>query len=158
MMMIGERVTTYIRKSFQLKGIDDDRVLTVRMKNEGGVVAYLNAVKVGRFNLVEDFDGDTESINVHDASVFSKFHILIGLVGVREGKDGMSFEVHRSVGTSSFEELVFDASGVFGVAVCSTVIDSYSRKDSNGLVSGSLDEMIYNRNMSGKRGHMWSGW
>ena len=54
----------------------------------------------------------------------------------------MAFEVHRPVGTSSSEELVFDASGVFGVEVCSTVIDSYSRKDSNGLVSGSLDEMM----------------
>ena len=74
--------------------------------------------------------------------MFSKFHILLGLVGVREGKNGMSFEVHRPVDTSSSEELVFDASGVFGVEVCSTVIDSYSRKDSNGLVSGSLDEMM----------------
>ena len=34
MMVIGERVTTYIRKSFQLKGVDDYRVLAVRMKNE----------------------------------------------------------------------------------------------------------------------------
>ena len=141
-MVIGERVTTYIRKSFQLKGIDDYRVLNVRMKYEGGVVAYLNGVKVGRFNLVEDFDDDTESTNVHDASVFSKFHIILGLVGVREGKNVMAFEVHRPVGTSSSEELVFDASGVFGMEVCSTVIDSYSRKDSNGLVSGSLDEMM----------------
>ena len=64
MMVIGERVTTYNRKSFQLKGIDDYRVLNVRMKYEGGVVAYLNGVKVGRFNLVEDFDGDTESMRV----------------------------------------------------------------------------------------------
>ena len=68
MMVIGERVTTYIRKSFQLKGVDDYRVLTVRMKNEGGVVAYLNGVKVGRFNLVEDFDGDTESMRVYSRS------------------------------------------------------------------------------------------
>ena len=68
MMEIGERVTTYIRKSFQLKGVDDYRVLTVRMKNEGGVVAYLNGVKVGRFNLVEDFDGDTESMRVYSRS------------------------------------------------------------------------------------------
>ena len=68
MMMIGERVTTYIRKSFQLKGVDDYRVLTVRMKNEGGVVAYLNGVKVGRFNLVEDFDGDTKSMRVYSRS------------------------------------------------------------------------------------------
>ena len=141
-MVIGERVTTYIRKSFQLKGIDDYRVLNVRMKYEGGVVAYLNGVKVGRFNLVEDFDDNTESISVHDASAFSKFHIILGLVGVREGKNVMAFEVHRPVGTSSSEELVFDASGVFGVEVCSTVIDSYSRKDSNGLVSGSLDGMM----------------
>ena len=40
------------------------QVLNVRMKYEGGVVAYLNGVKVGRFNLVEDFDGDTESMRV----------------------------------------------------------------------------------------------
>ena len=76
----------------------------------------------------------------------------------------MAFEVHRPVGTSSSEELVFDASGVFGVEVCSTVIDSYSRKDSNGLVSGSLDGMLdldpYTKqeHCQGKEGHMWSGW
>ena len=47
MIVIGrgreeERVTTYIRKSFQLKGIEDYRVLNVRVKYEGGVVAYVN--------------------------------------------------------------------------------------------------------------------
>ena len=34
----GETVTTYLRKSFQLTGIDDYQVLNIRMKYAGGVV------------------------------------------------------------------------------------------------------------------------
>ena len=92
MMVIGERVTTYIGKSFQLKGIDDYRVLTVRMKNEGGVVAYLNGVKVGRFNLVEDFDGDTESMRVCsrcECVLEVPHHSRIGWCKGREECDGI---------------------------------------------------------------------
>ena len=87
MMEIGERVTTYIRKSFQLKGIDDDRVLTVRMKYEGGVVAYLNGVKVGRFNLVEDFGMVVQ--NRCECVLEVPHHSRIGWCKGREECDGV---------------------------------------------------------------------
>ena len=131
-------VTTYIRKSFQLTGIDNYQVLNVRVKYTGGVVAYFNGNRVARFNIIGSFDDSTESIEIHDASVFSKFHIVLVAAGVQEGTNVIAFEVHRPVGTSSSDPFVFDATGVFGVETCSTVIDSYSALDSTEITTGSL--------------------
>jgi len=132
------RVTTYIRKSFQLTNIDDYQVLNVRMKYAGGVVVYFNGNKVARFNLADEFDSDTESLEVHDSTVFSKFHIILVTAGVQEGTNVIAFEVHRPVGTSSSTPFVFDATGVFGVETCSTVVDSYASVTSTKVTSGSL--------------------
>ena len=119
-------MTTYLRKSFQLTGIDDYQVLNIRMKYAGGVVVYFNGNKVARFNLIEDFDSNTESIEIHDATLFSKFHIIVPNSGVQEGTNVVAFEIHRPVGTSSSAPFVFDATGVFGVNDCSTTLDSFS--------------------------------
>ena len=132
------RVTTYIRKSFQLTNIDDYQVLNVRMKYAGGVVVYFNGNKVARFNLADEFDSDTESLEVHDSTVFSKFHIILVTAGIQEGTNVIAFEVHRPVGTSSSTPFVFDATGVFGVETCSTVVDSYASVTSTKVTSGSL--------------------
>ena len=135
-------VTTYIRKSFQIPNIDDYQVLNARVKYAGGVVVYFNGNKVARFNLDENFDDETESIEVHDATVFSKFHIILATAGIQAGTNVVAFEVHRPVGTSSSEAFVFDATGVFGVETCSTVIDSYSVLDSTQISSGTLAGMM----------------
>ena len=135
-------VTTYIRKSFQLTGISDYQVLNMRVKYAGGVVVYFNGNKVARFNLEENFDEETESIAVHDSTVFSKSHVILSASGVQEGTNVVAFEVHRPVGTSSSEAFVFDATGVFGVETCSTVIDSYSSLDSTNPSSGTLAGMM----------------
>lgn len=138
----GETVTTYLRKSFQLTGIDDYQVLNIRMKYAGGVVVYFNGNKVARFNLIEDFDANTESIEIHDATLFSKFHIIVPTSGVQEGTNVVAFEIHRPVGTSSSDSFVFDATGVFGVNDCSTTIDSYFYQNSTALISGSLNDIL----------------
>ena len=135
-------VTTYIRKSFQIPNIDDYQVLNARVKYAGGVVVYFNGNKVARFNLDENFDDETESIEVHDATVFSKFHIILATAGIQAGTNVVAFEVHRPVGTSSSEAFVFDATGVFGVETCSTVIDSYSALESTQPSSGTLAGMM----------------
>ena len=135
-------VTTYIRKSFQLTNVEDYQVLNVRMKYAGGVAVYFNGNRVARFNLIDEFDANTESIEVHDATVFSKFHIILVTAGVQEGTNVIAFEVHRPVGTSSSEAFVFDATGVFGVETCSTVVDSYSALNSTTLYSGALEEVF----------------
>ena len=135
-------VTTYIRKSFQLTNVDDYQVLNVRMKYAGGVAVYFNGNRVARFNLIDDFEFNTESIEVHDATIFSKFHIILVTAGVQEGTNVIAFEVHRPVGTSSSEPFVFDATGVFGVETCSTVIDSYSFLNSTTLSTGTLNEIF----------------
>ena len=138
----GETVTTYLRKSFQLTGIDDYQVLNIRMKYAGGVVVYFNGNKVARFNLIEDFDANTESMTIHDATLFSKFHILLVTAGIQEGTNVVAFEIHRPVGTSSSDSFVFDATGVFGVNDCSTTIDSYFYQNSTALISGSLHDIL----------------
>ena len=128
-------VTAYIRKSFQLTNIDDYQVLNVRMKYTGGVAVYFNGNRVARFNLIENFDANTESIAVHDSTEDSKFHIVLVTAGVQEGTNVVAFEVHRPVGTSSSDPFVFDATGVFGVETCSTTLDSFSALTSTPLVS-----------------------
>ena len=118
--------TIYIRKSFQLTNVNEYSVMNIRLKYTGGVVVYFNGNRVARFNLVENFDASTESIALHDAETFSKFHIILSMAGVQEGTNVIAFELHRPVGVSSPYIVVFDATGVFGMNDCSTVIDSYS--------------------------------
>ncbi|KAK8806653.1 hypothetical protein WA171_004334 [Blastocystis sp. BT1] len=131
-------ITTYIRKSFTMSGLNDYQVLNVRVKYSGGVAAYLNGNLVARFNLAEDFDSNTESLAVHDSTVFSKFHVILSTSGIEEGINVFSFEIHRPLSGSSSDPVVFDATGVFGVEDCSTVVDSYSSLTSTDLESGTL--------------------
>ena len=49
-------ITTYIRKSFTMSGLNDYQVLNVRVKYSGGVGAYVNGNVVARFNLEDEFD------------------------------------------------------------------------------------------------------
>ena len=121
-----ESVTTYIRKTFELTTVNDYQVLNIRMKYAGGVAVYFNGKLFGRFNLEKNFDATTESIAVHDATLFSKFHAILPAVGAQEGTNVVAFEIHRPVGTSSSEPVVFDATGVFGVDDCNPAIDTYS--------------------------------
>ena len=135
-------VTTYIRKTFSLSGIDDYQVLNVRIKYTGGVAVYLNGNRVARFNLDRDFDSATEGSTLHDATAFSKFHIILVTAGIEEGTNVIAFEVHRSSRSSSSDPVVFDATGVFGVETCSTVIDSYSEATSTTPTAGMLANMM----------------
>ena len=136
-------ITTYIRKSFTMSGVNDYQVLNVRVKYSGGVAAYLNGNLVARFNLEDDFDSNTESLAVHDSTVFSKFHVILSTSGIEEGSNVFSFEIHRPLSGSSSDPVVFDATGVFGVEDCSTVVDSYSSLESttptSGTVAGIMD-------------------
>lgn len=135
-------VTTYIRKSFQLTNVDDYQVLNARVKYAGGVAVYFNGNKVARLNLIETFGEHTESMTIHDPTVFSKFHVILGTAGIQEGKNVIAFEVHRPVGTSSADPFVFDATGVFGVETCSTIIDSFSDVSSTEPLSGSIEDLM----------------
>ena len=109
-----------------MSGLNDYEVLNVRVKYSGGVGAYVNGNLVARFNLEEDFDSLSLSITDHDPNVFSKFHVILATSGIEEGNYVFSFEIHRPLSGSSSDPVVFDATGVFGVEDCSTVVDSYS--------------------------------
>ncbi|KNB41456.1 hypothetical protein JH06_5430 [Blastocystis sp. subtype 4] len=140
-------ITTYIRKSFTMSGVNDYQlndyqVLNVRVKYSGGVAAYLNGNLVARFNLEEEFTSSSLSITDHDSSVFSKFHVILATAGIQEGTNVFSFEIHRRVGGTSSDPVVFDATGVFGVDDCSTVVDSYSSLTSTNPSSGTLADIM----------------
>ena len=131
--------TAYVRREVTIPLIEDYHVLNVRMKYAGGVVAYMNGVKVARFNLEENYDASSEALMVHDASLFSKFHVVLSTVGAVSGKNMISFEIHRAPGESG---VVFDATGVFGVNDCSIVVDSYSSVDGTDVVGCTKEELL----------------
>ena len=131
---MGNHMTTtvYARHEVQMPSLEDYAVLNVRVKYTGGLTVYFNGNKVARFNLAEEFEAGTEAQTVHDASVFSKFHVILSTVGAVAGKNVIAFEIHHAGGESA---IVFDATGVFGVNECSPVQDSFSAVDAT-TVSG----------------------
>ena len=135
-------ITTYIRKSFSISGVSDYQVMNVRVKYAGGVAAYLNGNLVARLNLIEDFDSNTLSITDHDSNTFSKFHVILSTAGIQEGTNVFAFEIHRPLGASSSASVVFDATGVFGVEDCSTVVDTYASLTSTNPTSGTLANIM----------------
>ncbi|KAK8832686.1 hypothetical protein WA577_004081 [Blastocystis sp. JDR] len=134
--------TAYIRHEVQIPSLEDYHVLNVRVRYAGGVAVYFNGHIVARFNLEEGFDASSEALTTHDASAFSKFHVILSTAGAVTGKNVMAFEVHRAPGQS---ELVFDATAVFGVNDCSPVVDSFAAIDASE-VSGCRKEDLLDLN------------
>ena len=131
--------TEYLRHEVQIPSLEDYHVLNVRVKYIGGIAAYFNGHLVARFNLEDSFDASTEAITVHDASVFSKFHVILSTVGAVAGKNVMAFEVHRAPGQS---EIVFDATGVFAVNDCSVVVDTFSSIETSGVTNCKKEDLL----------------
>ena len=139
---VNEKITTYIRKEVTIPDINSYYVLNIRMKYTGGVAAYFNGKLVARFNLQENFNENSESITSLDSPMWSKFHIILATVQAVSGKNMMAFEIHRPVGQSSSNAVVFDATGVFGVNDCSIVVDSVTEATSSYVYEGSELEMV----------------
>ena len=131
--------TVYIRHEVQVPSLDDYHVLNVRVKYTGGVVAYFNGHIVARFNLEDDFDKSTEGTTAHDATTFSKFHVILPTVNAVAGKNVIAFEVHRAPGQS---EIVFDATGVFAVNECSVVVDTFAAVDSSTVNNCQKEDLL----------------
>ena len=119
-------------------------MLNVRIKYFGGVAVYYNGFLVARFNLGADFTAEILGDTMHDASSFSKSHVLLPMVGQFIGKNEVAYEIHRSQYESASDFVVFDATGVFGVNECSILTDSYSIVDENGDVER-INNRILNR-------------
>ena len=135
-------VTTYIRKEVNIPDIANYHVLNVRVKYAGGVAAYFNGRLVARFNLEENFNDDSQSIQLHDAELFSKFHVIMSTVGGVTGKNIMAFEIHLPAGQSSSSPVVFDATGVFGVNDCAIAVDTFSEVDGSTVNMINIDELL----------------
>ena len=138
----NEKVTTYIRKEVNIPDIDSYYALNIRMKYAGGVAAYFNGRLVARFNLQEYFDENTMSLTLHDANIFSKFHVILSTVQAVTGKNIMAFEVHQPVGQSSSNPVVFDATGVFGVNECSVLVDSVIETSTSNVNGATELDMV----------------
>lgn len=136
-------VTTYIRSSFTLSTIEYYSVLNVRVRYMGGIVSYFNGKMVAKFNLVDNFDYNTESIGIHEPNSFSMFHIILTTTGVVVGSNVVAFEVHRPKGGSSAQAVIFDATGVFGVNnECNIVNDSYMELSQSWTI-GPTDSLMW---------------
>ena len=131
--------TAYIRHVVQVPSLRDYHVLNVRVKYTGGLAVYFNGRLVARFNLEDAFDKSTEATTVHDASVFSKFHVILSTENAITGKNVMAFEVHRAAGQS---EIVFDATGVFAVNDCSVVVDTFSSIETSGVTNCEKEDLL----------------
>ncbi len=140
---VSEATTVYLRRTVQIPDINDYQVLNVRVRYAGGIVAYFNSRLVARFNLEDNFDASSTSIEVHDANTFSKFHVILPTAGGVTGTNVIAFEVHRPVGQSSTPSIEFDATGVFGVMDCSIVVDSYTGVEgSTGYIVSNLESFL----------------
>ena len=131
--------TAYIRHVVQVPSLRDYHVLNVRVKYTGGLAVYFNGRLVARFNLEDEFDKSTEATTVHDASVFSKFHVILSTENAITGKNVMAFEVHRAPGQS---EIVFDATGVFAVNECSVTVDTFSSITASAVHTCSKEDLL----------------
>ena len=130
--------TAYVRREVNIPSIDDYHVLNVRMKYAGGIAAYFNGRLVARFNLPETFTAETQATELHDASLFSKFHIVLPTVGAVTGKNVFAVEIHRSTQSG----VVFDATGVFGVNECSIVVDSFPTIEGSSVTTTNLEGLM----------------
>ena len=131
--------TAYIRHEVSIPSLEDYHVLNVRVKYIGGLAVYFNGEMVARFNLEDSFDASSEATTVHDASVFSKFHVILSTVGAVTGKNVIAFEVHRAPGQS---KLVFDATGVFAVNECSVVVDTFASIETSGVTNCEKEDLF----------------
>ena len=135
-------ITTYIRHDVDIPDINNYHVLNVRVKYAGGVAAYFNGRLVARFNLEEDFDSESRSIEIHDQDTFSKFHVIMSTVGGVTGENVMAFEIHLPLGQPTSGNVIFDATGVFGVNECSIGVDTFSQIDGSSVTSCTLEELF----------------
>ena len=138
----NSKVTTYVRNQIDIPDISSYSVLNVQVKYTGGIVAYFNGRKVARFNLEDNFNEESQSLVVHDADTSSKFHVIMNTVGGVTGKNVIAFEIHRPTGQASSNNIVFDATGVFGVNDCSILVDTYAAVSGSDVTLTDIENLL----------------
>ena len=63
-------------------------------------------------------------------------------VGAVTGKNVMAFEIHLPLGQPTSSNVIFDATGVFGVNECSIGVDTFSQIDGSSPTSCTLEELL----------------
>ena len=135
-------VTVYIRRVFDIDSLDDYTVLNVRVRFGAGLVAYFNGRMVARYNMPSTFDASTVATATRDSTLFTVFHVLLTLDGATEAANVIAFELHRHAEQSSTVPVVFDATGVFGVSTCSSLLDEIVNITGTQPAEGSLADLF----------------
>ena len=135
-------ITVYLRHHFSIPSIEDYPVLNVLVKFGGGLIAYMNGLKIARFNLPSDVTSSTEAPTEHDASRPVFFHVIMNMVNASSLDNVIAIELHRAVDTSSSVPVSFYATGVFGVSDCSILRDSMLNVISTPLSDGTTDNFF----------------
>ena len=114
--------TVYLRTTLSVASLATHRILNVFVQYKGGVAAYFNGRLVARFNLRDHFSFNTLATTPMESATRDRFHVVLELKGAVAGANTMVFELHR--GSAEDSEVVFDATGVFGINDCSIAMDS----------------------------------
>ena len=132
----SQTITFYARRIVPIPDLSVYHVLNVHAHYSGGLIAYFNGRMVARFNLPDAFDSQTYALEHHDGSLFSKFHVILPVVGATSGSNNViAFEIHRHIDDAT-TDIAFDATGVFGVMDCSEVVDSVIDVEATDVSSG----------------------
>ena len=117
--------TLYLRRSFFIDRLDAVPVLNVHVWYIGGIIAYLNGVRVARFRI--SLDNTLQSTNQEIIS--NVFHILLAISGGRNESNVLAIELRFQKGSTPY----FDATGIYGVEPCSRVLDSITLIESDHI-------------------------
>ena len=137
----AEPITVFVRRAFELSGLEEYNVLNVRVRYGGGLRAFFNGREVARFNLPALVQEATYASAAHDPGAFSVFHVVLANQGAVEGRNAVGFELHRAEGQEE-AALEFDATGVFGVEDCAVVRDSYQRVAGSAPAEGHWTSLL----------------
>ena len=133
--VIPKTTTSYLRRVLSVSDVNAYPVLNLRMRYNGGVIVYLNGLKVGRFNLPSSVNHSTSPLS--NEEVESNFHILLSSTG-HSGDNVLCIEFHHGSASSS----VLSLNGGLSMGEVAVVSDSWNDDGSVANLEGSLFNVV----------------
>ena len=133
--VIPKTTTSYLRRVLSVSDVNAYPVLNLRMRYNGGVIVYLNGLKVGRFNLPSSVNHSTSPLS--NEEVESNFHILLSSTG-HSGDNVLCVEFHHGSASSS----VLSLNGGLSMGEVAVVSDSWNDDGSVANLEGSLFNVV----------------
>lgn len=117
--------TLYLRRTFYIDRLETVPVLNVYTWYIGGILVYLNGVRVARFRV----SLDNTLMSTSSELISSVFHIILAVSGGRNENNVLAVKLVFSKGSIPY----FDATGIYGVEACSRVLDSVTMIESSRI-------------------------